>query len=75
MIPAVHPDTWLNKLIGSDSAAPQQDAYVGQPVERVVFSNRGRGRFDHTDKTAKNTNTDFIKYFDMVRWNSTGFNK
>jgi hypothetical protein len=69
------PLTWINKLIGRNSADPQQDAYAGQPVERGIFSNRGKGRWDYKNTTTNNTSTDFIKYFDLVRWNFMEFNK
>ncbi|OLH85036.1 hypothetical protein [Xanthomonas oryzae] len=69
------PLTWLNKLIGRNSADPQQNAYAGLPVERGIFSNKGKGRWDYTNTTTGNSSSDFIKYFDLVRWNFMEFNK
>lgn len=69
------PLTWINKLFGRNSADPQQDAYAGLPVERGIFSHMGAGRWDYTNTTTKNASSDFIRYFDLVRWNFMEFNK
>jgi IS5 family transposase len=44
-------------------------------VERGNYSNKGDGRWDYKNTTTGNSNEDFIKCFDLLRWNFMGFNK
>lgn len=69
------PLTWINKLFGRNSADPQQDAYAGLPIERGIYTDNGKGRWDYVNTVTNNSSSDFIKYFDLLRWNFMEFNK
>lgn len=69
------PITWINRLLGRNSADPQQGAYAGLPVEHGIYTNRGNGRWDYENTSTHNNSSDFIKYFDLFRWNFLAFNQ
>lgn len=67
------PITWINKLFGRNSADPQQGAYAGMPVELGQFVKNGKV-WDYENKTTGSHTKDFLKYFEMYRWNYEEFN-
>jgi hypothetical protein len=70
------PFTWFNKLIlRRNTADPQQNAYAGLAIERGTYSNKGDGRWNYLNTTTGRSSSDYIKYFDLVRWNFKEFNK
>lgn len=68
------PFTWINRLLRRNAADSQQSAYAGLPVEQGVYVAKGKGRWDYTNHTTKNHNKDYLKYFDLFRWNFMEFN-
>jgi len=69
------PITWINRLLGRDGADPSQDAYAGMPLENGVYTKNGKTGWDYLNHTTKSGSKDFLKMFDMVRWNFMEFNK
>ena len=69
------PITWLNKLIGRNGADPAQDAYAGMPVETGQYTSNGKGGWDYVNHKSGNGSKDFLKMFDLVRWNFMEFNR
>ena len=69
------PLTWINKLLGKNAADTQQNAYAGLSIARGICTNKGEGRGDYINTMTNNSNSDFIKYFDLLRWNFMEFNK
>lgn len=69
------PITWLNRLIGRNGADPAQDAYAGMPLETGAYTKKGKASWDYSNNTTGNGTKDFLKLFDLVRWNFMEFNK
>jgi hypothetical protein len=70
----IWPFTWLEKLKGKDMADPQSGGYVGLPVQKGYFIKSGTGWTYH-NMTKGSVGEDFLKYFELYRWNFMGFNK
>lgn len=68
------PITWVNRLFGRNSADPQQSAYAGTPIEQGRFT-RGKKGWDYKNSATGNAKRDYLKYFDLYRWNFMEFNK
>lgn len=68
------PVTWFNKIIGRNSADPGQSAYAGMTLETGQFTLTSDSRWDYKNNNTGSTQTDFLKYFELFRWNFTEFN-
>lgn len=68
------PITWVNKILGRNVADPQQSVYAGLPVETGKFIRSGTG-WDYMNNTTGNAQRDYMKYFDLYRWNFLRFNE
>lgn len=69
------PITWFNKLIGRNGADPAQDAYAGMPVETGQYTSNGKGGWDYVNLSTSSGSKDFLKLFDLLRWNFMEFNR
>lgn len=69
------PITWIYRLAGKNVADPRQDAYAGMNVERGLYQTRDGQRWDYTNTTTGKTEKDFLRLFDLFRWNFMEFNK
>lgn len=67
------PITWVNKLFGRNSADPSQDAYAGMKPETGLFIRAANG-WNYRNNTTGATQTDFLKYFELYRWDFLEFN-
>ena len=70
----IWPFTWAKKLTGKDMADPQSSGYVGLPVQKGCFIKSGTGWTYH-NLTKGSVSEDFLKAFELYRWNFMGFNK
>ncbi|MHC8398102.1 hypothetical protein ACYZTX_01030 [Pseudomonas sp. MDT1-17] len=70
----IWPFTWGVKLTGKHMADPQSSGYVGLPVQKGCFIKSGSGWTYH-NLTKGSVNEDFLKAFELYRWNFMGFNK
>lgn len=68
------PITWINRLLGRNSADPDQAAYAGIPLETGVYTIR-KASWDYVNNSTGNGSKDFLKLFDLVRWNFMEFNR
>jgi len=69
------PITWINRLLGRNSADPTQAAYAGMPLETGVYTKNGKAGWDYVNNSTNNGSRDFLKNFDFVRWNFLEFNQ
>ena len=69
------PITWLNRLVRRNAADPRQGAYAGLRIELGIYTSKSSGRWDYTNNATKSHNKDFLKYFDLLRWNFKEFNR
>jgi hypothetical protein len=69
------PITWINRLLGRNSADPDQSAYAGTPLETGVYTKSSRAGWDYVNNSTGNGSKDFLKLFDLVRWNFMEFNR
>ncbi|WP_058895051.1 hypothetical protein [Herbaspirillum rubrisubalbicans] len=69
------PITWLYRLVGKNVADPRQEAYAGMTVERGLYQSKDGKRWDYTNTTTGKTEKDFLRLFDLFRWNFMEFNK
>jgi hypothetical protein len=67
------PITWINRLLGRNAADPQQTAYAGLPVETGIFTKAGNV-WNYRNMRTGNAQADYLKYFEIYRWNFMGFN-
>jgi len=67
------PVTWINRMLGRNSADPQQSAYAGLPVEIGVFYRTGN-KWNYRNTMTGNEKPDYLKYFEFYRWNFKEFN-
>lgn len=68
------PITWANRLLGGNSADPGQGAYAGMAPETGQFTRGAGGRWDYRNNNTGSTQTDFLKLFELYRWNFMEFN-
>jgi len=66
------PITWINKILGNNSADPDKDAYAGMTPEKGGYSLNGNS-WDYKNYTTGGADRDFLKYFEFYRWNFEGF--
>lgn len=69
------PITWLNKIIGINSAVPNQRSYAGMAPETGEFTLTSGARWDYKNNKTGSTKIDFLKDFELFRWNFFEFNK
>jgi hypothetical protein len=69
------PITWINKVFKRNSADPGQSAYAGMPPETGQFKSKDGQHWDYKNFKTKNQESDFLKFFEMYRWNFMEFNK
>jgi len=69
------PITWINRLLGRNSADPDQTAYAGMPLETGVYTKSRKAGWDYVNNSTGNGSKDFLKLFDLVRWNFMEFNR
>lgn len=67
--------TWINRLFGRNAADPQQNAYAGLAIEKAAYTKDSKGNWNYLNLTTNTSNRDFIKYFYLLRWNFSEFNK
>jgi hypothetical protein len=67
------PITWINRILGRNGADPQRSAYAGLPVEMGIFSKSGSAWHYRNMQTGK-AQSDYLKYFEIYRWNFMEFN-
>ncbi|WP_246327102.1 hypothetical protein [Burkholderia guangdongensis] len=68
------PITWFNKLRGRNAADPQQAAYAGLPIETGRFTRDG-AKWNYRNDVTGNSESDYLKFFDLYRWNFMEFNR
>ncbi|HEY2000516.1 hypothetical protein [Paraburkholderia sp.] len=69
-----NPITWFNKIMGRNSADPNQNSYAGTAPETGQFTSTGESRWDYQNNNSGSTRTDFLKYFELFSWNFPEFN-
>ena len=68
------PLTWAYKAPGMNVADPQDSAYGGQPIE-VGRHIKTQGEWEYDNFTTRHHEKNYLKYFDLFRWNFKEFNK
>lgn len=68
------PARWAIKLLGKNSADPDQDIYAGTKPESGQFMLSGVSRWDYKNNVTGSVKADYLKYFELYRWNFMGFN-
>ena len=71
---SVRPFTTAHRLLGSNMADPQNDGYAGMPIEQGIYSRQTSG-WDYKNLTTGATREDFLRIFQLYRWNFMGFNQ
>jgi hypothetical protein len=69
------PITWFNRVLGRNAADPAQQAYAGMPVETGGYTKNGKAGWDYVNNSSGRGSKDFLKQFDLVRWNFMEFNR
>ncbi|CAN0624505.1 conserved protein of unknown function [Burkholderia multivorans] len=70
----VRPFTSALRLLGLNRADPQNNAYAGMLLERGHYTRRG-SQWDYTNTTTGTVVADFLKIFQLYRWNFAEFNR
>lgn len=70
----VRPFTTVRRVLGSNMADPQNDGYAGMPIEQGVY-NRQESGWSYKNLATGATREDFLKIFQLYRWNFMGFNQ
>jgi hypothetical protein len=68
------PITWFNKVLGRNSADPQQTAYAGLPIETGRFT-KAATKWNYRNDVTGSSESDYLKSFDLYRWNFMEFNR
>ena len=68
------PITWINRILGRNSADPDQRAYAGMTPETGRFVRGAGAAWDYRNNDTGNTQDDFLKFFELYRWNFMEFN-
>lgn len=68
------PITWINKVLGRNSADPQHAEYAGLPIETGRFTKNG-DVWNYRNDVTGNSHSDYLKFFDLSRWNFMEFNR
>ncbi|PAU51319.1 hypothetical protein BZL41_26975 [Pseudomonas sp. PIC25] len=71
---SVRPFTTVRRLLGSNMADPQNDGYAGMPIESGVYEKQSAG-WNYKNLTTGSTREDFLKIFQLYRWNFMEFNR
>ena len=71
---SVRPFTTVQRLLGSNMADPQNDGYAGMPIESAVYTKHNNA-WDYQNLTTGSVREDFLKIFQLYRWNFMGFNQ
>lgn len=71
---STRPNTTFQRLIGSNMADPQNDGYAGMSIEKGFYEKAVVG-WDYKNMAKGSTDEDFLKNFQLYRWNFMGFNK
>lgn len=68
------PITWASRLLGRNSADPGQSAYAGMTPETSQFTRGAGADWDYRNNNTGSSQTDFLKFFELYRWNFMEFN-
>lgn len=71
---SVRPFTTAQRLLGSNMADPQNDGYAGMPIENGVYNLNGSS-WNYRNLTTGSSREDFLKIFQLYRWNFMEFNQ
>jgi hypothetical protein len=71
---STRPNTTFQRMIGSNMADPQNDGYAGMPIEKGFYE-KNMAAWDYHNLTKGSMNKDFLKVFQLYRWNFMEFNK
>ncbi|ASL24854.1 hypothetical protein [Azotobacter chroococcum] len=71
---SIRPFTTARRLLGSNMADPQNDSYAGMPIEHGIYNKQTTG-WTYKNLTTGSTREDFLKIFQLYRWNFMEFNK
>lgn len=71
---SVRPFTTVQRLLGSNMADPQNDGYAGMPIEQGAYAKRDSA-WNYQNLTTGSVREDFLKIFQLYRWNFMGFNQ
>ncbi|CAB3781976.1 hypothetical protein [Paraburkholderia fynbosensis] len=68
------PITWINRVLNRNSADPDQHAYAGTTPETGQFTRTSDGRWNYRNDVSGNEAEDYLRYFELFRWNFLEFN-
>lgn len=68
------PISWLYRMVRKNAADPQDSSYAGKLIETGTFTLMTDKTWSYENHKTKSKETDFLKYFDLLRWNFLGFN-
>ncbi|WP_165674663.1 hypothetical protein [Metapseudomonas otitidis] len=71
---SVRPFTTISRLAGYNMADPQSDGYAGMPIEQGAYTKSSVG-WNYKNFTTGSTKEDFLKAFQLYRWNFMEFNR
>ncbi|SFQ72878.1 hypothetical protein SAMN03159489_05109 [Pseudomonas sp. NFPP07] len=71
---STRPYTTFKRMIGSNMADPQNDGYAGLAIGKGFYEKKPVGWSFH-NLVRNSTREDFLKIFQLYRWNFMGFNK
>ncbi|WP_217477782.1 hypothetical protein [Stutzerimonas stutzeri] len=71
---SVRPVTTISRVLGSNLANPQNEGYAGMPIEQGVYNSLESG-WNYQNLATGAIREDFLKLFQLYRWNFMGFNK
>lgn len=70
----VRPFTTVMRWLGSNRADPQNKGYAGMSLETGIYTKSDSG-WDYTNIATRRSTKDFLKVFQLYRWNFVEFNK
>lgn len=70
----VRPFTTVKRLFGANMADPMNDSYAGMPIQDGFFEKSGSS-WDYRNPASSAARKDFLKIFQLYRWNFMEFNK
>lgn len=70
----VRPFTTVMRWLGSNRADPQNKVYAGMSLETGIYTKSVHG-WDYTNIATRRSTKDFLKAFQLYRWNFAEFNK
>ncbi len=67
------PITWFNKILGRNAADPRQPAYAGRSIEMGTFVKSENG-WNYENVKTHTRQSDYLRFFEIYRWNFAEFN-